>query len=104
MKLDVSPAREVRAPECARSALKSLSRKADETTVEDLIVFESAATFLLSAALATYVALQRPRSNLHAAVLVLLLTFMAWSSGLILLHGSYYAAVPARAGALKNQK
>jgi PAS domain S-box-containing protein len=56
--------------------------------MSDAVILQSGATFALSAALAAYVALQRPRTSLHAIVLSLLVAFMAWTGGLVVIHGS----------------
>jgi signal transduction histidine kinase len=63
-------------------------------------VLQAGITFVLSAALAVYVAMLRPHTHLRAVVLGLLASFMAWSAGLVLIHGVGDDPVLARAGAL----
>jgi signal transduction histidine kinase len=65
-----------------------------------IILFEAGASFALSAALAVYVVLLRPRGPLHHVVLAVLTSFMAWTAGLALVYvGGHHPAL-ARAGAL----
>jgi signal transduction histidine kinase len=63
-------------------------------------VLQAGITFALSAALAVYVAMLRPHTQLRAVVLGLLACFMSWSGGLVLIHGAGDDPVLARAGAL----
>jgi len=64
------------------------------------MILQSAVTFALSAALAVYVALQGRRTPLHSVVLALLVAFMAWTGGVILIYGSGFDPRLSRIGAL----
>jgi len=64
------------------------------------MILQSAATFALSAALAVYVALQGRRTPLHTVVLALLIAFMAWTGGVILIFGSGLDPLVSRVGCL----
>jgi PAS domain S-box-containing protein len=67
--------------------------------MSDAVILQSSGTFALSAALAAYVALQRPRTPLHAVVLCLLVAFMAWTGGMIVIYGSDFDPLLSRIGA-----
>jgi len=64
------------------------------------MILQSAATFALSAALAVYVALQGRRTPLHTVVLALLIAFMAWTGGVMLIFGSGFDPLVSRVGCL----
>ncbi len=66
----------------------------------DSVTIQSGVTFALSAALATYVALQRPRTPLHHLVLAILGCFLAWTAGLIVIKASDGDPALARLGTL----
>jgi signal transduction histidine kinase len=65
-----------------------------------LTVLQAGITFALSAALAVYVAMLRPLTQLRVVVLGLLACFMSWSAGLVLVHGAASDPLLSRAGAL----
>jgi len=62
-------------------------------------MLQSGATFALCAALACYVALQGLRTPLHAIVVALLVAFMAWTGGVMLVFGSGFDPLLSRIGA-----
>ena len=53
-----------------------------------IIVLQSGLSLTLSAALAAFVSLQRPHTLLHRLVLAVLLSFLAWTTGLLLVFGA----------------
>jgi PAS domain S-box-containing protein len=67
--------------------------------MSDAVILQSGATFALSAALVAYVALQRPRTPLHAIVLSLLGAFMAWTGGMMVIYGSDFDPLLSRIAA-----
>jgi PAS domain S-box-containing protein len=67
--------------------------------MSDAVMLQAGGTFALSAALAAYVALQRPRTPLHGVVLCLLAAFIAWCGGIIVVYGSDFDPLLSRIGA-----
>ena len=63
-----------------------------------IIVLQSGLSLTLSAALAAFVSLQRPHTLLHRLVLAVLLSFLAWTTGLLLVFGAGENPAYARLG------
>ena len=52
------------------------------------VIVQAMLTFAVSAGLAVFVGLQRPRTRSHDLVLALLVSFMLWTAGVIFIHGA----------------